>query len=397
MEDKVKQLKGFEFWDKSLTSNFVLSKSFLTNSLNVKANNKSLLIIAFMSLRIMYYSRLIFVREDAEIDMMAQWGSHFHALGFSGRMIYVACVCVCCQGCFARLLFWVMQKQDNLQFVFQDLAQCKLLSKRTKKEFSNRIESWSRICHVLGLLVACAVDLLTVILAWIMYSRQPSLHNAFYWTVHSFLQCVNSHLIVWDSLTLSCFWFVCRTHVSTAIHSISKRLDSLSKKQRSVSGTGRKLFRLQCRFLAMHEIISNFNKFSSYYVCILQTTGTAINAAVLFAALQSENLFIQLLFIYILLSYTLRDVTLLSGAATITSIGSKVYTRLSSLIVRTDLGFKEKTLVADLMEGTGSDRYPLISLMTLSGNVLDFTSLAAYALTYASLLIMMYGFLRDVM
>ena len=152
------------------------------------------------------------------------------------------------------------------------------------------------------------------------------------------------------------------------------------------------------RYSALSEILYNFDCFSRSILFVLTLTYSPATAGILYSILKTDDRLISYMLVPIFINFSGTALILLSSATSINAQGKRLYIKLNkSFVVFQGLINKTQTMkLKTLIEETGSDRYPSVSLTTLGGTPYDSMSFAAFVVSFVSLFIMMFEFLHQV-
>ena len=322
-------------------------------------------------------------------------------------MLCIPATFICAQIACYRFLFWIREKNGNLEFLdnFLGFGSSPLLNLDEKLKFGKRLHQFLAISRLLGRIPTISALIITVLMGIASIYEDPSVIKVIVWTFWVILQCITAYYAIIDSIIFGCFWFVCQTHIQLIIMEISRELVEMQERMilsRRIIGPSKLSRRLRIwyqRYESTRIILKSFDDFSHTFLFILTSTSSALCSGLLFAVLRTESIAIQILFIPIYVGLTLNAVFLL-GSATVTSSQGKVLYRIINktfVHVQGMLMMRDRLMLKMMMEDTGSHRFPAVSLSTVGGTPYDSMSFAAFVVSYVTLFLMMYDFLEQIM
>ena len=389
-------------WIQCLTSKSILFQDYSNEKKTVNSRRKfrNLLIAIFLLIRSVIYTRQVFISENADPDLMSLWGANWHALGFGGRTLCIAAAAITAQSSLLRLLYWTKETNNKMYFLTQDfLGKSNFIREDKRREFDKQISIWLNVGLFVGNAATYICYLTITFLGFNIYLRKESAINALLWVTHTVIQFMTAYYAVFDSLTGIVFWFVCRTYVVLVIKEVIQEITDLTNGRNRIKSLSRKFTKFSHKYLLMQRTVSNFDDFSRYYLAIVTSTATVFNVGFLIAIMNTDHMWMKLLFANNFVFYSIKDIIVLIGATSIYSLGMKLHLGLNKFMSRSNhkLLLRDKTFLKNFIEETGDKKYPVISLTTATGNPHDISSFVSYIASYVSLFLVMYGFLHNVL
>lgn len=399
-------------WDDCLIQRYCLSMSFYrdTEHLDKDTIFRNKMKGRFIAVWIACFSLKCFqnwfIPVDASHDLKTASGALFHAFGLAGKVLNIPAASVCCQIGLLRFLFIYREGKRNLAFL-QDLAlfRSRNLLSQDKKEFiAKRLLQYYSVVNLLSNIQIAICCIITIIYGLYSAYPDPVVIKVIAWTMHTAIQCLTIYYVIPDLLIIGFLWFVSKTHVSIAIRQISEELDILTfhdfnqRKRVNLPQLRRSLDIWFNRYTALSMIVQNFDHFSQSMLFILTLTYTPATAGQLYSILKNDDQLTTYMLVPMFVSFSGTALILLSAATSISAQGKRLYIKLNkSFLVFQGLINKTQTIkLKALIEETGCDRYPSVSLTTLGGTPYDSMSFAAFIVSFVSLFLMMFDFLHQV-
>ena len=153
------------------------------------------------------------------------------------------------------------------------------------------------------------------------------------------------------------------------------------------------------RYNSMRQILLAFDDFSKHFMFVVSSTSSVSCSSFLFGILKTDDIVVNIMFIPICICLMTNTVVLMSAATSINSLGKRLYKDLNSVFVRFQhkLSIEDKKVLKQLIEDTGNERYPSVSLMTVNGTPFESVSFAAFIISFISLFLMMFDFLHEIL
>ena len=394
-------------WLDSMSKRFVLVNKTITNKEELdKQRRRNLIIAVFVVLSSFKYLDNLFVNMDASYDVKLRHGAMFHSLGFGGKVLLIAASCCVSQSGLFRILFWSREKKNQVQFLtdFSSFQLSSILTNDVKQSFSWKMNMYHRLASVAANISSLLSICVTIIMGVHAAYPSPTLINITIWTVWVVLQNILIYFVIPDLMILGCFWFVMRIHVKMTVKQIVSELHDI--RQNKQYSRNRKLrdnynhhFGIWfSRYNFMRSILVAFDDFSKYFMLSVSSTSSIMCSAFLFGLLMTDDILVKIMLIPMAIFFTTYAVVLMSAATSINSLGKTLHKELNTVFVRHQhkLSIEHKTLLNQLIEHTGNERYPSVSLMTVNGTPFESTSFATFIVSFITLFLMMFDFLHQV-
>ena len=388
---------------------FILVDETIVSQEELEKKRKRNLIIAlfvfFMSFR---FLDNWFIDIDAPYDVKVRHGAMFHALGFGGKVLLIVAVCCVAQPGLFRLLFWTREKNNRLRFLgdFSSFTSSFILRTDTKQSFAWKIKMYYSVASFAGSFGFVVAILFSSLIGVYAAFPDPTAINIMIWVFWVALNIVICYFILPDLMILGCFWFVMRTHVKLVVEEILLELQGIRTNEqnfhnnRSTSDAlfNRYLRTWISRYNSMIRILLDFDDFSKNFMFVVSSTSSVMCSAFLFGILMTGDIVMKCILTPNFFSFTANAMILMSAATSINSLGKTMYKELNTVFVRYQhkLSIEHKVLLKQLIEDTGNERYPSVSLITANGTPFESMSFAAFIVSFITLFLMMFDFLHKV-
>jgi hypothetical protein len=340
--------------------------------------------------------------DNDDTSYLHWFGAMFHNLGVGGKAIYISAFSAFAGASAMRMIFFDKERNGKLTFLF-DLsrttnAKKSVLQNRFRKSFlqsATLIFALSVYCEfisnigVAAIIVACLVYSIwmstttTMIVVWSLWSIA---------TWYSGVFCVN------DIFTMPGLWLTSKIFIDTQLRQLELRLDSCRSEK--ISRT--KFYDLLDKFYREYEKnstrIRRFDETSRLMLWCLTSATTVLNASLLFAVLELGSTLLGYIFLFFCVVFTGGSLALLSSATSIYRKGCKIYIALNNFYVVNNnrLSIEDKQRLKQLIEDTGNEATPSISLFSAGGIPYNSFAFYGYIGAYFLTFIMFMDFLDDV-
>jgi hypothetical protein len=348
----------------------------------------------------------LFVDLDAPYYLKIRHGTLFYCLGFGGKVLLIPAACVILQSGLTRVLFWWKEKNNRLQFLvdFVNFKTSEIMTIEVKESFIWKLRMYYIISTKSSYLSFVSSVIITIMMGIYSAYPNPTMTNCIIWAIWTIHQVILIWFVVPDFMILGSFWFILRTHVLLLTKQVFVELEELRKNSQSKQFKKRnavinKYFqRWYQRYQAVKRVLRDFDDFSKTFLLILNSTSSIMSSAFLFAILQTDQIIIRFLLTPILICFTTTVMFLLFTATSISSLGKCLYKSLNQSTVRLqqELSIENRVLLKYLIEETGNQRYPGISLKTVSGTPYESMSFAEFVVSFITLFLIMIDFLHQV-
>ena len=377
-----------------------LRKSNVTSKKNVTS-----LVLAFLLL--LTAVRFAF---DATLDkvndrhLLHICGAVFHSLGLGGKIIYVTCLPVYLGAAINRWILMWKENKGKLCFLFRVSVEknptASLLEERFRQKFVRFMtfcfwtSVWSEVC-----LNATTFMIYMVFLAYTIWEENSyviiSAWIAWYVaTIPAFMVLLN------DMVIISASWLVSREHLDIQLSQLQSHLVesyfNLNVKREHVHRILKRLFK---EYQGVVDRIHEFDETSRLLIWTLTYSTTLLNSTFMYAVIVIGRTFLGYLCLVAWFQMTLSSLTLLYSATSIARKGKQLYFLLNSIYVRQNnlMNLKEKTMMRHLIEHTGNENIPSITLFNAERIPYDTYSFSEYVLTTALTFIICVNFLDKVL
>jgi len=246
---------------------------------------------------------------------------------------------------------------------------------------------------------------LNIVFALYSVYRNPKVIPSLCWSLWTASQYFTVYYVVGDFMMLGCFWYVCRTHVKMVIKQVADEVDDLINVFRNKNVSKKKLdFVITTwhqRYMESQRILINFDSFSKDFLFHVILSSSPFCAGCLFGGLKSNDYFVSVGLYLVTVSFAANTLIVLSASTDINKNGKIVYEKVTRLVAEAtkfrEIGLFQRILLKRALEDIGNQRYPSISLTTLSGTPYDSMAFMDYILSFILLFLMFFDFLHQVL
>jgi hypothetical protein len=401
-----KRIDSVAGWTKIMYNRYVLVDKRL-----YKQNKKSwtnFAVAFFLCLSTLKFIDNCFVDLNAPYELKMYHGALFHSLGFAGKVLLIVATSAILQSAFYRLLFWHREKKNRLEFLedFVNFEASDIITEEVKESFFSQLRMYYVISTRAGYASCGSSVTLTIVIA--MFSAYPNLTitNCIIWGAWTFPQIILAWFVVPDIMILGSFWFILRTHVLLLTKQVLSELNvfrntcqSKQLKQKNDASINKHFKMWHFRYMTVKRVLHDFDVFSQTFLFIANSTSSIMSAAFLFAMLKSDEIFIKLLLTPGLISITATVMLLLFSATSISSMGKRLYKTLNhtTVTLQQELTRENRIALKYLIQDTGNQRCPGVSLKMISGVVCHSLSFAEFVVSFITLFLMMFDLLHQVL
>ena len=400
------QVDPVKSWIDNMVKRFILIDDTISSSQELeKKRKRNHIISVYVFIMSFRYLDNWFVDLDAPDNVKVRHGAFFHALGFGGKVILIVAACSVAQSGMFRLLFCARERKNQLQFLrdFSSFRSSSILTNDAKQSFSWKLKMFYRIATTFGNLSQYLAMAVTVMMCVYAAYHTPTLTNIILWSAWALHNFSVIYFIVPDVIILGWFWFVMRTHVKLVVKQVVSELDvirtnAMYSRNRKLESDNHSLGIWYSHYNSMRDILLAFDNFSKHFMFVVSSTSSVSCSSFLFGILMIDDIVVSAMMIPVCFCITTNAVVLMSAATSINSLGKTMYKELNTVFVRLQhkLSIDHKVLLKQLIEDTGNERYPSVSLMTVNGTPFESMSFAAFIVSFITLFLMMFDFLHQV-
>lgn len=293
---------------------------------SVKERTWTICIMIFLLSQIFRCSVLLSLDNELEPSTRMTWGTIYYHLGVPGKVIYIISVSGAIQMLLMRILFSVQERGKKLDFLgdIHSYSNKNVRMTLTRKEaislkgkfrekflrMAMKKLTSSHINRYLTAPIAVGITLSGTIYYVIHESRATggmSVFEGLVWFFWFSVQTLLQYFGIYTATLVLGFWFVCRLHLDIMMEQAIDKLDQTIKcltpnrdshqdgdeiEELSIQQTG-KIRRNFNEFVLLiqgtNEKVVNFDKFSRWYLMIVQFTSCVISSAVMLVTILSKS------------------------------------------------------------------------------------------------------------
>ena len=378
----------------------LLRKSNVTSKKNLTSLVLAFLLI-FTAVRFAFDATLDEVKDR---HLLHIFGAVFHSLGFGGKIIYITCLPVYLGAAINR---WILRWKENsgkLCFLsrvsLESNPTTSLLEGCFRQKFARfmTFSFWTSVCSEVCLNVTTFM-IYMVCLVYTIWKENSYLTISAWiaWyvaTIPAFMVLLN------DMVIISATWLISREHLDIQLsqlqsHLVESCMNPNVKKER--------LHRILKHFFKEYQMVVHrvheFDETSRLLIWTLTYSTTLLNSTFMYAVVVLGRTFVGYLCLVAWFQMTLSSLTLLYSATSIARKGKRLYFYLNTIHVRQNnlMNLKEKTVMRHLIEHTGNENIPSITLFNAGRIPYDTYSFSEYVSTTALTFIICVNFLDKVL
>ena len=371
-------------WKESLSNYHILFPA---------SNFARLVDLIFMLCMIVHFTYRFLIKSGIDDDINAYYGLYFRLLGFSGKMLDVAGIAVCCSSAYVRILFWVFQSQNKLQFLtdLESMRWNPFLTKPWKADFCERSDKIHYACQInsrMGYLSTITFSLI-LFYQWIMKDGDDP-YKILLWIFWESLNIKMVYQVVVDLFHTACLWMTCLMYINGMQATLTSDLEQLVLKKYTRKWRQERDFsRFVKQFRYFKKILDNFNVFSGYFQFIMTSTTTVINVTLLYAIIKDKTK-ISIALAGVLPCYVIISFAFHYAVATVSLNSKKLDQYLRKLNFQFEGRIGHRVFIKRILDNRIS-----ISLKTLDNQYYDLLSFGEYLSDLVSTIILVFDFMED--
>ena len=383
---KRKDFDACREWSSLMSKMFVVSQplSMLNqNNINFKRSRMSFFFLCLLFFTGIRFAVGAFLDREDDSHLLHVFGAMFHTLGFGGKILYISASSAFTGVAVNRTILWLKERRGRLYFLTRLTNESNpsksLLDDKFRPKFVRimSLNFWISVCTEIGLNTIVIFIIISCLVYAIWETNDPVVITI--WVVWHFVTWPAAMVVLNDMIIISATWLMCRLHLDVQLSQLESNLLTCK------GNVKRKDFhRIFKHFFKDYEKvvdrIREFDETSSLLIWSMTYTTTLLNSSLMYAVISMGSTFVGYQFLCLWLAFTPASLTLLFSATSIARKGKQIYRHLNSIHVRQNnlLNFEEKIMMRHLIEHTGNQRTPSITLFNAGSIPYDTYSFCEY-------------------
>lgn len=349
------------------------------------------------------YLACLTLHKERDFLLLHWFGAMFHCLGFGGRMLYIPASAAFFGGAVMRMVFLKHEKSGNLAF-FTDMAMVSdpkrsILKGKFRTDFLKSMTINFLTCFAVE--VASNISIAVIFICCLIYSLWESTTTTMiivwsFWTPITWIKCI---VVINDVYIIGSAWFTTRLFFDVQLRQLESDLISCMNKFMPAEDFYRKMDKFYREYNRITAGVQRFDKTSRLLIWVMTIASTFITSSLMYAVMILGHTLLGYFLIYIWFVVMIGSLTLLSSATSISKKGKGLYLKLNSLFIEKNmvLSFDDKALMKYLIENTGNETTPSITLFNAGGVPYNMTGFSEYVVTCVLAFLICVDFLAKVL
>ena len=373
---KRKDFDACREWSGLMSKMFVVSQplSMLNqNNINFKRRRMSFFLICLLLFTAMRLGFGAFLDREDDSHLLHVFGALFHTLGFGGKIICVTAFFTFTGTALNRTILWLKERRGRLNFLTRLVNESNpsksLLDDNFRPKFvrTMSLNFWMSVCTEIGMDVVVSFIVVSCLVYAIWETNDPVV--IMIWVAWHFVTWLAAMVILNDLIIISAAWLLSRWHLDVQLSQLESNLLTCTKDDVKRKDFNRILRNFFKDYEKVVDRIQEFDETSSLIIWSMTYTTTLLNSSLMYAVISMGSTFVGYQFLCLWLAFTPASLTLLFSATSIARKGKELYLHLNSIHVRQNnlLNLKDKIMMRHLIEHTGNEKTPSITLFNAGG------------------------------
>ena len=337
-------------------------------NINFKRSRMSFFLIFLLLFTAIRFGICAFLDREDDYHLLHVFGAMFHTLGFGGKIICMTAFSTFTGVALNRTILWLKERRGRLHFLTRLTNESNPSKSLLDDSFRPKFVRVMSLNFWISVYTEIAMDVVVsfIVVSCLVYAIWETNDSIviMIWVVWHFVTWLAAMVIISDMIIISATWLMSRWHLDVQLSQMENNLLICTKgnvRRKDFHRTLRHFFK---DYEKVVDRIREFDETSSLLIWSMTYTTTLLNSSLMYAVISMGFTFIGYQFFCLWLTFAPASLTLLYSATSIARKGKQIYGYLNRIHVRQSnlLNVEEKIMMRHLIEHTGNERTPSITL-----------------------------------